>query len=80
MKKGLGKGTKLAKGLASAAGRIFRGKRSTEYIKGVAFLIEREEMRVKKSRKRRQLLAVGATLLGGYVINDKWNWLKSEWA
>jgi len=78
VKKGLGKGTKLAKGLASAAGRIFRGKRSTEYIKGVAFLIEREEMRVKKSRKRRQLLAVGATLLGGYVINDKWNWLKSE--
>ena len=44
----------------------------------MAWLDYREVQRVKKSRKRRQLLAVGATLLGGYVVNNEWDWIKDE--
>ena len=29
-------------------------------------------------RKKRQALAIGATLLGGYVLNNEWDWIKDE--
>ena len=27
---------------------------------------------------KRQAIAVGATLLGGYVLNNEWEWIKDE--
>ena len=27
---------------------------------------------------RRQAIAIGATLLGGYVLNNEWEWIKDE--
>ena len=29
-----------------------------------------------RDRRRRQALAIGATLLGGFVLHDEWKWLK----
>ena len=29
-------------------------------------------------RMRRQAIAIGATLLGGYVLNNEWDWIKDE--
>ena len=29
-------------------------------------------------RRRRQAIAIGATLLGGYVLNNEWEWIKDE--
>ena len=73
-------------GTAAKAGRIFgrfgRKRRSTSLVFGreerKAYLNRREGMRVIKSRRKRQLLAVGATLLGGFVFNNQWNWIKDE--
>ena len=31
-----------------------------------------------RDRRRRQALAIGATLLGGFVLHDEWKWLKNE--
>ena len=29
-------------------------------------------------RVKRQAIAIGATLLGGYVLNNEWEWIKDE--
>ena len=29
-------------------------------------------------RVRRQAIAIGATLLGGYVLHNEWEWIKDE--
>ena len=34
-----------------------------------------EEIRQMR-RRRRQAIAIGATLLGGYVLNNEWEWIK----
>ena len=47
-------------------GRIGRKRRSIE-----------EEIQTMR-RDRRQAIAIGATLLGGYVLNNKWEWIKNE--
>ena len=38
--------------------------------------IEKEMRRMR--RMRRQAIAIGATLLGGYVLNNEWEWIKDE--
>ena len=47
-------------------GKIGRKKRAIE-----------EEIREMR-RRRRQAIAIGATLLGGYVLNNEWEWIKDE--
>ena len=47
-------------------GRIGRKRRSIE-----------EEIRTMR-RGRRQAIAIGATLLGGYVLNNEWELIKNE--
>ena len=76
----VGKGLKRVKGVLSKGvpvlskvakmgvflGKIGRKKRAIE-----------EEMR-RMRRRRRQAIAIGATLLGGYVLNNEWEWIKDE--
>ena len=76
----MGKGFKRVKGVMSKGvpvlfkmakmgillGKVGRRKRGSE-----------EEMR-RRRRMRRQAIAIGATLLGGYVLSNEWEWLKDE--
>ena len=47
-------------------GKLGRKRRASE-----------KEMRASL-RKKRQAIAIGATLLGGYVLNNEWEWIKDE--
>ena len=76
MKKVLSKGVKIGKigvpivqkvaKVGMILGKIGRKRRAIE-----------EEIR-KMQRRRRQAIAIGATLLGGYVLNNEWEWIKDE--
>ena len=37
-----------------------------------------EEKVQRMRRMKRQAIAIGATLLGGYVLNNEWEWIKDE--
>ena len=37
----------------------------------------KEEIRMLR-REKRQAIAIGASLLGGYVLNNEWEWIKDE--
>ena len=39
---------------------------------------EGEEQWRRRRRMKRQAIAIGATLLGGYVLNNEWEWIKDE--
>ena len=65
LSKGVPVFSKVAK-MGVFLGKIGRRKRGME-----------EEMR-RMRRRRRQAIAIGATLLGGYVLNNEWDWIKDE--
>ena len=76
VKRALSKGVKMGKigvpmvqkvaKMGMILGKIGRKRRAME-----------EEIR-KMRRRRRQAIAIGATLLGGYVLNNEWEWIKDE--
>ena len=39
---------------------------------------EIEEKVQRTGKMKRQANAIGATLLGGYVLNNEWEWIKDE--
>ena len=57
--------SKVAK-VGTLLGKVGRKKREIE-----------EKFRLMQ-RGKRQAIAIGATLLGGYVLNNEWEWIKDE--
>ena len=80
--KGKNAGSKIGKGFKRVKGVLSKGVPILKKMGKVGILfgkIGRRKRGVVESlpepRKRRQALAIGATLLGGYVLNNEWDWI-----
>ena len=85
LKKGKNVGSKIGKGFKRVKGVLSKGVPILKKVGKVGILFGKIGRRkrgvpeyVPEPRKRRQALAIGATLLGGYVLNNEWDWIKDE--
>ena len=78
--KGKKLGKKVGKGLKRMKGVLSKGVPALSKVAKIGGLLGKigrkkrameEEMR-RMRRRRRQAIAIGATLLGGYVLNNEW--------
>ena len=84
----LGKGVKGVKNVFSKGLKVGKiGVPMVQKVAKVGMILGRLGGRKRRSsgdgrrtvsRKRRQAIAIGATLLGGYVLNNEWEWIKDE--
>ena len=83
----LGKGVKGVKNVFSKGLKVGKiGVPMVQKVAKVGMILGRlgrkrrssDDERRTISRKRRQAIAIGATLLGGYVLNNEWEWIKDE--
>ena len=78
--------SKMGKGFKRVKGVMSKGVPILSKVGKVGILLgkigrkkrEMEENFGQFRRGKRQALAIGATLLGGYVLNNEWDWIKDE--
>ena len=83
--KGKNVGSKIGKGFKRVKGVLPKGVPILKKVGKVGILFGKIGRKkrgvpgdVQGRRKKRQALAIGATLLGGYVLNNEWDWIKDE--
>ena len=83
--KGKKAGSKVGKGFKRVKGVLSKGVPILKKVGKVGMFLGKIGRRkrdvpeeLQGLRKKRQALAIGATLLGGYVLNNEWDWIKDE--